>query len=222
MPGSIHAMGSKSFPYHSGQKKGDEVIAAERRLVKIFTGYNRNQIRSIGVCGVTVCAGATHLSVAIANYMESVLGITTVIIDYSKDQELYQMTAGRKKSEREICCFSGWDSQNMSLKDGYPAQVLDFGNDFRCAGRLFPLCDRRIILGSLSDWKSSSYECFLSVLEKSGGIPENFSFLSRNESRQAVRKLKKEYGITILPEPFFQDPYRIEQKHFGFFQKLIQ
>lgn len=132
------------------------------------------------------------------------------------------MTAGRRKSEKEICCFSGRESQKLSLKNQYPAQILDFGNDFQTAGSLFPFCDRKIILGSLSAWKSSSYECFLTVMEKSGYLPESFSFLSRNENEQTVRKLKKEYGITILPEPFFPDPYRIEQKHFEFFQKLVQ
>lgn len=132
------------------------------------------------------------------------------------------MTAGRRKFEKEICCFSGRDTQTLSLKEQYPVQVLDFGNDFQAAGRLFPLCDRKIIVGSLSPWKSDSYECFLTVLEKSGYPADSFSFLSRNENGQIVRKLKKEYGVTILPEPFFPDPYRIEQKYFEFFQKLVQ
>lgn len=206
----------------NGKRRFQNFDRKEMVNISIFTGCRQQNATAIGICGVTAGAGVTHLAVALANYAHSVLGVPAAIVDYSPDQELYQATSGKKQKEKLFRCFSGQDIQTLPVSGHYRALVLDFGTDFHTAGKWFPVCAQRIVLGSLAAWKSGYYERFLAVLEESGYPFGDLLFLCRSETPSILRRLKKEYGITILPEPFFLDPYRMKQKEFEFLQELVQ
>lgn len=169
--------------------------------------------------------GATHLAVAMANYLQSGLGRKTALIELSGKHELRDMIRkeGGKKQKllgvqyyTDICV--GKIPEIMNSR--YEAIVLDLGADYAAAREEFLRCDRKIVTGSISPWKISAYEHFLKNIIASENY-EAWEFLVLFANLLDKKKVQKRYGVRMLSIPWIENPFYLKKEDMVFLQKIV-
>lgn len=169
--------------------------------------------------------GATHLAVAMANYLQSGLGRRTALIELSGKHELRDMIRkeGGKKQKllgvqyyTDICV--GKIPEIMNSR--YEAIVLDLGADYTAAREEFLRCDRKIVTGSISPWKISAYEHFLKNIIASENY-EAWEFLVLFANLLDKKKIQKRCGVHMVSIPWIENPFYLKKEDMVFLQKIV-
>lgn len=169
--------------------------------------------------------GVTHLSIALANYMQSVLGRKTAIIELSGQYELRDMLqkeGGNKQKLLGICYYTdicvGQIPEIMNSR--YEAFVLDLGSDYQSVREEFLRCDRKIITGSISPWKVSAYEHSLKEIIATENY-ESWEFLALFANLLDKKKIQKRYGVRLISIPWIENPFYLKKEDMCFLQKIV-
>ncbi len=114
--------------------------------------------------------------------------------------------------------FSGAGSRELAAcMDGtYRRILIDYGTWCDFASMECTRCDRKVIVGSLSEWQA---EYFLEVIRGNGGRDKSWSYGAVFGSEEARRSVEKEFRTAVLRIPFSADAFAITGTDMDFFQK---
>ena len=182
--------------------------------------------KSIGIAGSVCGSGATHLSVALANYAASALGENTACLELGRQGEFaYWKTASPKGYFKDsgIDYYPGMKMEHIPtlLNCGYETIIMDFGNDYQnCFGEILR-CDRKIILLNLNPWQEFAAKKLVQAVqsEKWGNTVPVYAGIHLHEPIK--KALEKEFQISIVKLPFIPDPTRINPEAFPSLDYLL-
>lgn len=196
--------------------------------MKNLNGFSIKKLKekvSIGIIGIGKGCGATHLVVALANYLQSALGKKTAVIELSGQQELKELI-GKEGDKRQklfgVSYFTDICVGNIPeiMNSRYDAFVLDLGADYETAREEFLRCDRKIVVGSISPWKAFAYEHFLNTITATENY-EAWEFLVLFANVLDKKRLQKRYGMYMISIPWIENPFCLKQEDMQFLQKII-
>lgn len=106
------------------------------------------------------------------------------------------------------------------LNEDYEYIIYDFGTDYTENQNEFLRCSKKIVVGSLSEWKQTQYGIFLdsTTEERKKG---NWEFLELFGNEYVIDGLKRKYKIEIKQIPFEPDAFIIHGCNFEFFNQLL-
>lgn len=180
---------------------------------------------SIGIIGIERGCGATHLAIALANYLQSGMGKKTAFIELSGKNELKEMIQKEGKGKKKLLGVSYFTDINTEkipeiMNSKYEAFVLDLGSDYTAAREEFLRCDRKIVIGSISPWKIFAYEHFI----KNVIVAENYEsweFLVLFANLSDKKKVQKRYEMHLASVPWIENPFYLKKEDIVFLQKII-
>lgn len=186
----------------------------------------------IGVAGSTGSVGVTHFSILTAAYMSGVLQKKTAVLEWRPSGVLVELrkTLSEKAVTKEetqtfnilgifFCQKNGTEALILCAEQGFEAVIIDFGcyeDGFRGE---FLHCDRRFLVGSVSDWQ---------LVQTVGRLTKEFarkwkveyfvSFGAEENLRMAESCLK----VSIRRIPFFPDAFAVTGEVMDFFGRFLK
>lgn len=198
-------------------------------------GKRKNQLKRevIGILSTEPGCGCTHFSIMLANYLSNVKGYKVCIGECNESrafERLEQTYEGNKDIDSRTTSFRIFKVKYFKdikveempdlLNESYDYMVVDFGSDYNGKKEEFKRCQRKFIIGSLCDWKLSSYIRFLQETRKEFGR-ENWEFISISGDNVIRKELEKRYKKYIHPVPFEDSPFFISNKNLPFFKRIL-
>lgn len=180
---------------------------------------------SIGIIGTGQGCGATHLAIALANYLQSGLGKKTALIELSGQCDLKNMIQRECRGKQKLLGVDYFTDIYVGkipeiMNSGYEAFVLDLGANYDAAREEFLRCDRKIVIGSISPWKVFAYEHFIKNVIASENC-ELWEFLVLYANRKDKKQIQKRYGMHMLSVPWIENPFYLKKEDMIFIQKII-
>lgn len=163
-----------------------------------------------------------------ANYMTSVLGRKTAALEWNRHGDFVAM--------EELCmgrncgtdCFKmmGVDyypcvvlERLIACKDdGYQEVIVDFGTVQEISLKEFLRCDKRWILGALSEWQLSAFMEFVGTV---GKTYKSCDYLAAFGSEEARRELNKKFNFTVRRIPISVDAFTLDRQIISFLEMLL-
>ncbi len=184
-------------------------------------------------CGRGV--GTSHLAVALANYLTGVKRKKTALLEWNSHgdfQILERFTGqnGRKQEKKQekmnSFCIMEVDYYKMAdpavlswcLSREYQYIIMDYGeaaekNLHECAR-----CDRKILVGSLCEWK---VEAFLEILEKTEKRDKSWKIAVFSGGEDTRREVETMFRCRLQRIPASVDAFRITRQEITCFETLL-
>ncbi len=193
--------------------------------LKRFSGRKLKEKVSIGIIGIGMGCGATHLAVALANYTQSVLGRKTACIELSGKHELKYMIQKEGDKKQKLLGVQYFTDIGVGkipeiMNSKFEVLILDLGAEYTAAREEFLRCDRKIVTGSISPWRVSAYEHFL----KKEIVTENFKsweFLALFANLTDKKVIQKRCGVQMISIPWIENPFCLKKEDMIFLQKIV-
>lgn len=186
--------------------------------------------RTIGVCGTASNVGATHLSIALANFLCSKFYSNTAYLEMNGSHEILAL-AGKKNSDtpfvhQRVTYYPGVTLVQTPkiLSCRYKYFVMDFGCPNSHTIREFLQCDLRLIVGYVSPWKVVQLEQFVRKLSGVSQFKEEENVYIGNfmGRKKDLEQISKKLNIRMIPMPFLPNPFRVTSSDFGFFETIFR
>jgi hypothetical protein len=181
----------------------------------------------IGVIGTHKGAGVTHIAILLANYLNKWVGKQTAYIEYGVQNEIvYLQEEYENNMDRQFKLHGVTYYKNVHEKDmgtimcgNYQCIILDLGTDLNKGRNEFLRSDKKIIIGSNSQWKKYELQKFLNGVhpDKEGAFTYILPFAKGKE----ISNLMKEYNETFYSFPFEPNPFVISAKTVETLQKIF-
>lgn len=180
----------------------------------------------IGIIGAGRSVGVTHFTVLTAGYISGVLRKSCAVLEWNDHEDFKHMAEvcqRRQKGdawrilEADYYEKAGIETLLLCKKSGYEAILVDYGAASEDTVKEFLRCDRRFVLGSLSEWQ---IEEFIKLEERIRKTGSDFRMMSVFGSGEARKAMEKRFKTQILQIPFSPDAFKIEGKLLLFYQKL--
>lgn len=202
--------------------------AVTGRVVKRLNGFfnrKRKEKTSIGILGIGMGCGVTHLTIALANYLQSGLGKKTAVIEMSGQNDLKGMLQKECKGKQKLLNVHYFTDICVGkipeiMNSGYEVFVLDLGGDYAAAREEFLRCDRKIVIGSISPWRICAYEHFIENTIASENY-ELWEFLVLFANLLDKKRIQKRYGMHMMSIPCIENPFCLKKEDIMFLQKII-
>lgn len=199
------------------KKKGGEGM-------KRFFYETEKRTKMIGVTGVAAGVGATHFSIALANYVANVLQQKVVYISFEEKSEVSNMILSKQQEYEfmNVCYCSCATAIRISelWNEGYDYMILDFGKDFPTYRAEFLRCEKKVVLGSLILWKKAYFDQRMETLKKEMHY-ETWDYYALFGIKEDKKEFKIDYGISIRTFPYIEDPFQIKKETYAFFQEAL-
>lgn len=188
----------------------------------------------IGTCRAV---GVTHLALWTANYLNGVCREKTAVLEWSSHKDLERLgrfceekdrkrrdgTAAAAKKYRilEVDYFTEAGAAELAdcLAGDYRHILVDYGeiqgqNILECAR-----CDRKVIVGSLSEWQA---ETFLEAVKVSRKKDKSWKYAAAFGSEEARRETEKQFRIQVQRIPFSRDVFAVTRADMRFFSEFLR
>lgn len=206
-------------------------------LKKISRKENQPGKLVIGVIGTHHGAGATHLSILLANYLSEWLGKNIAYIECYPQKDMQYMqyiyegmpTLGKEITEEECSFTIHRVTYYKSVKpidlaeiigDSYDCVILDLGADFTKNKNEFFRCDRKLVVSSLAPWKQQELERFIEHTCHISQSDEWLYMFPFGQSKE-IKEVTKEFQRHFFGVPYEPDPFSLSAETIHLFQKLI-
>lgn len=104
------------------------------------------------------------------------------------------------------------------LNGNYHRIIVDYGEITDTSLWECARCDRKIIVGALSEWRA---EAFLEAAGSGGGRDKSWSYVAAFGSEEARRELEKAFGLRCLRIPASADAFAVTRTDMDFFEMLL-
>lgn len=196
-----------------------------RRAQKQVRSRN-GEWRTLGIIGAGRGCGVTHLAVWSGNWLQSVCHERTAVLEWNEHGDFRKLLAACQGSEGEtagsvmgVTYYPEADEQEFlaCMKSNYRRILIDYGEltEKSAAGWLH--CDKRILVGSFSEWQSGE---FFRRIQR--GAEWNADWLAAVVfgSEEARLSAEKEWRRNIYRIPFSADAFTITRTDMNFMSKL--
>lgn len=125
-----------------------------------------------------------------------------------------------------IDCYSCVTTSEIPalLNRGYDYLILDMGHLAEADLPEFLRCERKLVLGSLAPWKSSSIQSFFERFNDNINLREGFYYIMRTGDSGELLRFSRAYHLPmhcIGCLPNISNPLKIKKEHFAFLEDLL-
>lgn len=113
---------------------------------------------------------------------------------------------------------SGNNDVLKELVQEYECVIIDFGEREPEHEKMFFMCDRSFLVGSLSEWQLDDFASVIISGQYLGGKAEYFSSFG---DRESVKLMQKRLGIRITEIPWNMNPFNINSGVLQFFSGFL-
>lgn len=115
----------------------------------------------IGVFSLHPHAGATFVSVMLAEYLANVIGYKTAVIENSLRGDILSLQSQARSLSEDMVfklhqityrCYSNCQKQNSHIMQGFDCYVMDLGSSYARARELIVTCDLTFLLFTMTPW----------------------------------------------------------------------
>lgn len=177
--------------------------------------------------------GVTHLAVWTANYLTGVKGQETAVLEWNDHGDFERMrrfgTGEAAKSgspdrpdrfhllDVDYYPCAGAEQMASCLNADYRYIIIDFGeitgeSILECAR-----CDRKVIVGALSEWQA---EAFLGEVKECGKRDRSWIYAAAFGSGETRRQIEKTFPVSLLRIPASEDAFAVTRADMDFFKWL--
>lgn len=182
--------------------------------------------KSVGIAGSIRGSGATHLSVALANYAASGLGQKTAYLELDGHGEIAHWKETNKQGYFTVNGVHYYpnvkrDQIPILLNYDYEWIFMDFGDEYRLFREDLLRCDRKIFLLNLNPWQEFyAKEMLRAVLQKNwGGIQPVYAGVKMQYEEK--KRMEREFGIMVTQIPLILNPNCVMAEQFSFFDAML-
>ncbi|MCR5416047.1 MAG: hypothetical protein K6E79_04550 [Pseudobutyrivibrio sp.] len=192
---------------------------------------NRKEKRSYGLTGAGSGLGTTHISLALANYMHSVLKKKVVFIEYSSKSNLISMFQDKNvslgpndgymykgveyllhKREREILDV-------INKVNAYI--VIDCGCDFDSAKAILDHCDNKIVIGSMKPWRQREYIKYVNKNIVKNYDISKIKYLIDGKELAEIKLFYSFFKRRPVGVSNIQNPFRLREEDFDIINEIM-
>lgn len=177
----------------------------------------------------------THLSVWTANYLAGVHRKRVAVLEWNRHGDFAAMgkfcampqsgerhDTDRNKAFRvlDVDYYAAADAETLAscLNGNYEYIIVDYGEMTGASVCECARCDRKIIVGSLSEWRADAFlEAVGTRLERD----ESWRCAAAFGSEETRRKLEKTFRMECLRIPASEDAFAVTRTDMVFFEKLL-
>lgn len=203
--------------------------------------------RVTGIIGCGRGVGVTHLAVLCANYLAGARRKRTALLELGPGGDLERLgdfcgadasghgddsAAGHAAfadvradaASFRLCgvtyfCAATAATLASCMNGPFDEIVVDLGGDFERGKTDFLRCGKKMLVGSLSEWRQ---EEFLRVISGNRrACREDWQLLVTFGSAESEREIERQFRLELLRVPFWPDAFRITGEMFGFFEILL-
>lgn len=189
--------------------------------------------RTIGIVGAGRHTGVTHLAVWMGNYLAGVRREKTAVLEWNSHGDFQKMkhfcVEGKPGKHRalqpfrilEVDYYADAGAKELAdcMNGDYRRILIDFGeitgeSICECAR-----CDRKVIVGALSEWQA---EAFLGLVRGEARRDKSWSYAAAFGSEETRKECEKTFKAEILRVPLSVDAFAVTRADMIFFARLIQ
>lgn len=203
-----------------------------------FHQKNQRKHYTIGIAAVASGLGATHLCIALANYLASKKRLKTACLEITQSSSFEQLKINCKpallpRTESAHHNFRIYDVDyypNVSKSDipalsnlGYDVLILDFGFPNDTYLDEFYRCNKKLLISSAACWKRHELSSFFETHPQIKKL-ESLSFMIPFATMSDMLKIGKTHSLSyhkLHSIPFLLNPFHIGKEQFSFFERLI-
>lgn len=185
--------------------------------------------RTLGIIGACRGTGVTHLAVGAANYLTSVKRQKTAVLEWNDHGDFIRMGSFCERSINAGVSYgilnvdyypqAGAGELVSCLNGDYRYIILDYGEITRQRFLDCARCDRKVIVGSLSEWQA---EAFLEIVKEGQQRNKGWQYAIVFGSEEARVELEKCFRIPVRRVPGFVDAFAVTHADIRFFTELLQ
>lgn len=175
--------------------------------------------------------GVTHLSVWMGNYLTGVRREKTAVLEWNAHgdfRKMEQFCVEKPKKCRELRFFrilevdyyadAGAKELAVCMNGDYRRILIDFGeitgeSICECAR-----CDRKVIVGALSEWQA---EEFLGLVRGEARRDKSWSYAAAFGSEETRKGCKRTFKADVLRVPLSVDAFAVTRADMSFFARLL-
>lgn len=105
------------------------------------------------------------------------------------------------------------------MNQGFDIVIIDFGHDFSLIREEFTRCDRKILLGSLCEWKVGAFAEIITRKKSSEG---RWNYLAAPANKDKAHALGLALHIPVGLVPEVSDAFVITRDTIAFFEGFLQ
>lgn len=204
----------------------------------LFHPKNQRKHLTIGIANTASGLGATHLCIALANYIASKKRLKIACLELGHACSFRQLKTNcmpallpaPNSAHRNFRIYDVDYYPNVSKHEiptlsnaGYDILILDFG--FLSADYMdeFYRCDKKLLLSSAACWKRHELSAFLKAYPQIKNLAELF-FMIPYGTKSDMFKIAKIHHLPfhqLHAIPFLLNPFHIEKEQFSFFEDLL-
>lgn len=180
--------------------------------------------------GVSAKVGTTFTAILLASYLSGVFWKKTALLECNRHGDFLRIQEHYRKESKDALCFEyrGIDyfpyaSEREILEcenQGYQSIVVDFGCDYIQGRNEYLRCQKKLIVGSTSDWEFEEFFEFLKWTEMERGKDWLYAaFLGGRKNRE---RLEKKMHLSVHSIPYLESPYWIDETVLHFFHELLK
>lgn len=188
--------------------------------------------RTLGIIGAGRHTGVTHLTVWMGNYLAGARREKTAVLEWNAHGDFQKMRhfcaekSGNCRSVQpfrilEVDYYADAGSRELAdcLNGDYRRILIDFGENTgegicECAR-----CDRKVIVGALSEWQA---EAFLGLFRGDARRDKSWRYAAAFGSEETRKECKKTFKEEILRVPLSVDAFAVTRADMDFFERLLQ
>lgn len=175
----------------------------------------------VGVTGVGHGVGVTHIALAAADYLSSVLGYKAAFAEVAEQSSIISFLTGETVMNGRNVGYRykgadyypsiGIDTVSEILSDRYDIVISDLGV-FEAGKRMMAgRCDRVMIIGSMQPWRYDEYRYFMRdhYIKDGSWSGSMYGLYLRKDQKS---RFEKEFGVSVAGIPYINDPFRLDRE----------
>lgn len=185
----------------------------------------------IAVCGASHGCGATHMSLALANFLCSKQNQAAAYLEYNATREIRALSPEKDKKTQSFFSVKGVDlypevtagrlPELLQLRYSY--FILDMGVLNTNTYSEFLHCGHQFVVGSIAPWKLEEYDAFLNAFYFKKLIhQESIVFLGNLGIKENQKRFTHQFRIPVHLIPFFPNPFQLTPEDWLFFKTILE
>lgn len=197
---------------------------------------NKNKTKKkICVVGVSPNVGVTHLSLALANFIHSVLGKKVIYIELSENSQLLSVVGMKQVMVGNLLAYEYKGVKYILSNDINAIRnlmltenawfIVDIANLNEETQTIFTNCNNRIVIGSLSPWCQREYYEFIDNIGMLDYDTSQITYVNidmNKKTKKRVSNFNSYIKSTVQKMPIINDPFSLEEDNFMELMNLVR
>lgn len=200
------------------------------------------RIRTIGLAGCGRGVGTSHLAISLANYLTGVKRKKTALLECSSHDDFSaleqfagfgEMVSGKRQTDpdrgqtgQKRFCIMEVDYYKMAdpavlsfcLGQNYRYIIMDYGEVNRNSLCECTRCDRKILVGSLCEWKAGT---FLEILEQAADMDKSWRIAVVSGAENTRKQIERLFRCSLQRIPASTDAFCITREEMSCYEALL-